>query len=258
MRCLILCLLTAVLSGQVRNPHASREDVAAGARSFRSHCAECHGLKGEGGRGPDLTRGEYRHGSSDDALFKTVGYGIPGTQMPGIYYEDVQIWQLVAFVRTLAAPESPQRSPQPTKGNRAAGEKLFFGKAGCTGCHMIQGRGGRTGPDLSFIGSSRNPQHLRTSLLKPSEEFPIQWWTAQAEDKQGNRYSGTRLNEDTYTIQLLDAQRDLISLQKADLRSLRVENQDSPMPSYEGKLTAPELDDLVAYLYSLRRKARDE
>jgi cytochrome c oxidase cbb3-type subunit III len=254
MRYPILWLLTAVLSAQVRNPHTSREDVAAGARSYRSHCAECHGLKGEGGRGPDLTRGEYRHGSSDAALFKTISVGIPGTQMPGIYYEDVQIWELVAFVRALAAPGPPQ----PIKGTSAAGERLFIGKAGCAGCHMIQGRGGRSGPDLSFIGSSRNPQHLRTSLLKPSEEFPIQWWTAQAEDNQGNRYSGVRLNEDTYTIQLLDAQRDLISLQKADLRSLRVENKVSPMPSYEGRLTDQELDDLVAYLYSLRRKAREE
>ena len=254
MRSLILCLLTGVLSAQVRNPYTSREDVAAGARSYRSHCAECHGLKGEGGRGPDLTRGDYRHGSSDAALFRTIDKGIPGTQMPGIYYEDVQLWQLVAFVRSLATPGSAQ----PPKGNRATGEKLFFGSAGCAGCHMVQGRGGRTGPELSSIGSSRNPQHLRTSLVKPSEEFPMQWWTAQAEDKQGNRYSGTRLNEDTYTIQLLDAQRDLISLQKADLRSLRIESENSPMPSYEGKLTAQELDDLIAYLYSLRRKAREE
>ena len=84
-------------------------------------------------------KGEYRHGSSDAALFKTIGYGIPGTHMPRIYHEDVQTWELVAI-------------------------QLFFGGAGC---HMIQGRGGRTGPDLSFIGSSRNPQHLRTSLLKP-------------------------------------------------------------------------------------------
>ena len=254
MRCLILCLLTAVLNAQVRNPRTSREDVSAGARSYRSHCAECHGLKGEGGRGADLTRGEYRLGSSDAALFKTIDDGIPGTQMPGIYFEDVQIWQLVAFVRTLAAPGSAQ----PTKGNRTNGGTLFFGRAGCAACHMIQGRGGRSGPDLSSIGSSRNPQHLRTSLVKPSEDFPIQWWTAYAEDTQGQRYNGLRLNEDTYTIQLLDAQRDLISLQKADLRSLHVENKASPMPSYEGKLSASELDDLIAYLSSLRRKAREE
>src|SRR5438105_4595238 len=254
MRSLILCLLTGVLGAQIRNPYTSPDDVAAGARSYRSHCAECHGLKGEGGRGPDLTRGEYRHGSSDAALFKTIDDGIPGTLMPGIYYEDVQLWQLVAFVRSLATPGSPQ----PAKGNRAAGEKLFFGSAGCAACHMVQGRGGHSGPDLSVIGSSRNPQHLRTSLVKPSEEFPIQWWTAQAEDKAGNRYSGARLNEDTYSIQLLDSKRDLITLQKADLRSLHIESKNSPMPSYEGKLTAGELDDLVAYLYSLRRKAREE
>ena len=254
MRCLIFCLLTAALSAQVRNPRTSREDVAAGARVFRSHCAECHGLKGEGGRGPDLTRGEYRLGSSDAALFKTIDDGIPGTQMPGIYFEDMQIWQLVAYVRTLASPGSAQ----PARGNRAKGETLFFGTAGCAACHMVQGRGGRNGPDLSFIGSSRSPQHLRTSLLKPSDEFPIQWWTAQAVDKQGNRYNGMRLNEDTYTIQLLDAQRDLVSLQKADLGVLRIENKVSSMPSYDGKLAAADLDDLIAYMSSLRRKTREE
>lgn len=254
MRCLILSLLAVVLSAQVRNPRTSPEDIAAGARSYRSHCAECHGLKGEGGRGADLTSGEYRHGSSDAALFKTIDDGIPGTQMPGIYFEDVQLWQLVAYVRTLATPGSPQ----PAKGNRANGETLFFGKGGCAACHMIDGRGGRTGPNLSVVGSSRNPDHLRASLLKPSEDFPSSWWTAQAEDKQGNRFSGIRLNEDTYTIQLLDPRRDLVSLAKADLRSLRIETKVSAMPSYEGKLSASELDDVIAYLSSLRRKARDE
>ena len=203
-----------------------------GARSYRSHCAECHGLKGEGGRGPDLTRGEYRLGSTDAALFKTIDDGIPGTQMPGIYFEEMQIWQLVAYVRTLASPGSAQ----PIRGNRANGEALFFGTTGCSACHMAQGRGGRGGPDLSYIGSSRSPQHLRASLLKPSDEFPMQWWTAHAVDKQGNRFNGMRLNEDTYSIQLLDAQRDLVSLQKADLSSLRIESKVSPMPSYEGKL----------------------
>jgi hypothetical protein len=61
---------------------------------------------------------------------------------------------------------------------------------------MIQGRGGRSGPDLSSIGSSRNPQHLRTSLLKPSEDFPIQWWTAYAKTRKA---SGTAACASTKT-----------------------------------------------------------
>ncbi|HUQ90908.1 MAG TPA: c-type cytochrome [Bryobacteraceae bacterium] len=251
---LIFCLTAAPFLGQVRNPHSSPADVAAGARSYRSHCAECHGRKGEGGRGPDLTRGEYRHGSSEAALFKTIDDGIPGTGMPGIYFEDVQIWQLVAFVRTLASPAAQQT----VAGSRSHGEQLFFGKAGCAGCHMVQGRGGRSGPDLSFIGSARVPQHLRRSLLKPSEEFPIEWWTVQAEDSAGNRYQGIRLNEDTYSIQLLDQNGELLTLPKAALRQFQAESKQSPMPSYEGKLTTSELDDVVAYLYSLQRKAKPQ
>ena len=61
------------------NPYTAPEDVAAGGRIYRSHCAVCHGIDGEGGRGTNLTTGMFRHGSSDDDLFKTVSEGIPGT-----------------------------------------------------------------------------------------------------------------------------------------------------------------------------------
>lgn len=238
----------------IRNPHTSPEDVAAGGRIYRSHCAECHGLKGEGGRGPDLTRGEYRHGSSDAALLKTVDDGIPGTEMPGLYHEEHQLWQVVAFVRSLAAGGARQK----VIGNAAAGEKLFHGKSGCAACHMIGGAGGRMGPDLSVIGSKRGPRNLRVSILDPDAEVPSAWWMVEAVDGAGKKYSGTRLNEDTFSIQLLDGGKDLVSLRKADLKSLRIETKKSAMPGYQGKLTPAELDDIIAYLYNQQRKAREE
>jgi putative heme-binding domain-containing protein len=257
MRILLIWCLPAALwsqSPEAKNPRTTPEDVAAGGRIYRSHCAECHGLKGEGGRGPDLTRGEYRHGGSDAALFNTIDNGVPGTQMPGVYYEDHQIWQIVAFVRSLASGGARQK----ISGNASSGEKIFFGKGGCAGCHMVNGRGGRFGPDLSAIGSSRNPTNLRASVLRPSDDLPMQWWTVEATTKAGANYRGLRLNEDTYTIQLLDFQKDLVSLRKADLTRLDVESKISSMPGYEGKLASSEIDDLVAYLYGLRRKAREE
>lgn len=255
---LLFCAMAGLVAAQhqalVRNPHSSQEDVAAGGRIYHSHCAECHGLKGEGGRGPDLTRGEYRHGSTDAKLFKTIDDGIPGTQMPGVYFEEVQIWQIVAFVRSLAAGGSRATLP----GDKASGEKLFFGKAGCTGCHMVNGRGGRFGPDLSDAGSARTAHHLRTSILKPNEDLPNTWWKVDATDRSGRTYSGLRMNEDTYSIQILDKASNLLSLNKATLTRLQIDSKKSVMPSYAGKLTDAEVDDLVVYLYSLQRKGREE
>jgi len=58
----------------VTNPHTSPDDVAAGGRIFRSHCAVCHGPDGGGGRGSKLTRGEFRHATTDEGLYDRRGY----------------------------------------------------------------------------------------------------------------------------------------------------------------------------------------
>lgn len=248
-------LITSISFAQNRsaNRSPSAADVDAGGRIYRSHCAECHGLKGEGGRGPDLTRGEYRHGSSDAALARTISRGIPGTQMPGIYHDEYQVQQLVAFVRSLAGG-GPRTNPP---GNAANGSALFRGKGGCAACHAVAGEGGRSGPDLSYIGSMRTPAHLRSSVLEPDKDLSPAWWWVEAAGPAGS-WSGLRLNEDTYTIQILDAGDRLVSLEKAKLTRLDIDKRKSRMPSYQGKLSPSEIDDLVAYLYSLQRKARTE
>lgn len=245
-------LLVPALSPQqleLRNPKTSSEDVAAGGRIFRSHCAQCHGLNGEGGRGPDLTTGRFRHGGSDGELLRTIMQGIAGTEMPGIYMEEHQVWQIVSYVRSLSA----RTETRPLPGDPVRGERLFKGKGGCAACHMVNGAGGRRGPDLSDIGALRSPEHLRTSLVEPGKQVPGRWWTVRVGTKSGDPLAGFRLNEDTYSIQLLDENGVLHSLLKENVGSIEV-SKDSIMPAYGGMLTAGELDDLVAYLYSLRRK----
>jgi putative heme-binding domain-containing protein len=226
-------------------------DPAAGARLYRLHCAECHGRGGEGGLGPDLTRGVYRRGSTDQAIFQTISSGIAGTPMPPATLSDEQLWQIVAHVRLLAGGVRVAVSGDPM-----AGEKLFTGKGGCLKCHMVNGKGGRLGPDLTLIGSQRSPGHLRSSIIRPDEDVGIGYWAVEAVDKGGKSYVGIRMNEDTYTIQILDMKEDLHSLSKEDLRSLTVDPKKSRMPPYEKTFTAAELDDLVSYLYSLERKGR--
>src|SRR5215472_12353180 len=124
-----LALLVAVGVGaqsNLSNRYTSPADVAAGARAFRAQCAECHGSRAEGGRGPNLANGVFYHGSTDADLFLNITNGIPGTAMPAAFYPPEGIWQMVAYIRSLSAGSS---SPKPP-GDAARGTALFRDK-GC-------------------------------------------------------------------------------------------------------------------------------
>lgn len=237
---------------EAANPFASADDVAAGGRIYRSHCAVCHGLAGEGGRGVALTTGVFRHGSSDTELHETISAGLPGTEMPGSFYNGRQLWQIVAFVKSLSQRRSAERaSGDPAKGQEA------YAAAGCGTCHRIQGSGGRMGPDLSEIGSVRSLAYLRASILRPDEAVLPRHWMVRAKTRAGEEVSGRRLNEDTHSVQLIDSKGQLRSLRKRNLAELEVDAS-SAMPAYEGRLGIAEVDDLVAYLASLRRRAEND
>ena len=119
---------------------------------------------------------------------------------------------------------------------------------------MVNGAGGRRGPDLSRVGERRAPDELRTDLLDPDREVDPRWWTVRATHRDGSTVEGLRLGEDTFTLRLIDEEERLWSLSKSDLsRSER--DKTSIMPSAEDMLTSAEIDDLVAYLFSLRRES---
>jgi hypothetical protein len=69
--------------------------------------------------------------------------------------------------------------------------------------------------------------------------------------RDGRTIRGRRLNEDTFTIQLIDENERLLSLAKSEIREFEA-GAASPMPSFAGKLSGEEIADLLAYLVSLR------
>lgn len=251
MRPVLLMLLSSALAvAQVRNPHTTPADVAAGAKIFRSHCADCHGLTGQGGKGPDLTTGQFFHGESDEALLKNISDGIEGTAMPSQFFSPDQVWQVVAYVRTLAAKGSSKAPP----GNRVEGERLFQSK-GCIGCHLVNGQGGVNGPELSFIGSQRPAAAIRDSILNPNAQVDMAWWQANIILENGTPYKGFLMNQDTYHVQMLHPSKGLLTLPKRDFRKFEI-LKTSAMPSYQSKLQPAEIDHLVAWLWSLQRPRR--
>jgi putative heme-binding domain-containing protein len=246
MRTLAVLILAASLAAQtpVRNPRTSPEDIALGAKTFRSHCAPCHGMHAEGGRGPNLASGRFYHGSSDANLLTNITEGIPGTEMPSLFYMEDRVWQVIAYIRSLNAVAG--RPP----GDAARGAALFRSK-GCIGCHRVNGEGGGLGPDLTQIGKMRSVEHLRQSILDPSADVQPRYWVASFNDAAGKPGDGFVMNEDTYSVQLMDMNQQLHSYEKAALHDYKVEKV-SKMPSYKDSLTGEPLDDLVAYLASLR------
>ena len=227
----------------------AQSDVAAGAAAFRLYCSECHGQKGHGGRGPDLVSGRWTHGGSDAEIARTISKGVPGTAMPtfGDQFEESDIRQLVAFIRSLAAGASALV----VTGNAERGHELHWGKGGCAQCHMIAGRGGRRGPELTRIGAQRSLASLKESVVSPSADIAGGYQGVRVSPRGGQPIIGIRKNEDNFTIQIFDIAEKYHSFQKTELQAVE-ELRESLMPP--GSLSATEVDDLVAYLDTLRGK----
>jgi cytochrome c oxidase cbb3-type subunit III len=268
--CLALALLgIAAHAADDRNPLAGDAKAAkAGEYEFRINCALCHGLGAHGGgRGPDLTRAVKKHTHSDADMFQVISNGIPGTAMPangtngqGVGMTDEEIWQIIAYIRSqeVKAPATPQ-------GNISRGKNLFFGDANCSLCHTIEGKGGRLGPDLTAVGGSRTREAMIESVRDPNrrlawglteatKEFPQEYESVTVVTADGKEIKGVTLNEDSFSVQIMDANEQIHLLQKDTLRSFQKSRQ-SAMPKYAADaLNDKDLEDIVAYLISVGAK----
>ena len=232
---------------EVKLPKSSA-DVQRGQKLFSVHCALCHGTKGEGGRGPSLARPKLTHAPNDAALVKVIEDGIRGTEMPGAGAMSEREMRLTAaYVRSLG-----KVAQKPVPGDVSQGSSIFTGKGNCTGCHSIHGEGGVAGPDLSTIGDARSAVYLRESIVDPGAAVPEGYLLVTVTPKSGEKMTGMRMNEDSFSIQIADGKGRAFSFWKADLEKVERQKGKSPMPSYKGQLTDGELTDLVAYLASLK------
>jgi putative heme-binding domain-containing protein len=131
---------------------------------------------------------------------------------------------------------------------------IFEGRGGCTNCHRVNGKGSYAATDLSDIGIVRSIDYLKKSLVDPAVSDVPAHRRIRATTRDGAVITGRRLNEDTFTVQIIDDQGNLISLLKPKLKTYEVVNG-STMPSYQSRLSPEERDDLVRYLYSLKGAA---
>ena len=228
-------------------PEASAEDVVRGKMLYNASCVRCHGIDGTGGEGPTLNA-QLRRADDDESLRTIIRSGIPQTDMPGTRHLNAQdVGHIAAYVRSLTRIE-----PTPITGDPATGETLFFGEAICTNCHIVKGRGESLGPDLTRIGDRRGVEFLREHIRDPSAAVPESFLMVRVLTQTGKGVRGIRVNEDSFSIQLRDEDSRYHSFEKADLTKLTREPKQTFMPRYRSRMTDEQIDDLVAYLASLR------
>jgi len=241
----ILLLASGALLAQHEYPAA---DIENGGRQYTNNCVYCHGPEGDQIPGVSLLQGKFKRAVSDDDIVQIIRNGVPGTGMPaqtGLNESNART--IVAYLRT--ATKGPASTL--TGGNAARGKALFEGKGQCTTCHRVQGSGSRMGPDLSDIGMQRRALELEKSLVDPASGVLPQHRFVQVTPKSGPAVTGRLLNEDTFTVQLIDSQEKLRTFNIGDLKDYSV-LKNSRMPSYKDKFSRPELADLVSYLVSLK------
>jgi cytochrome c oxidase cbb3-type subunit III len=231
-----------------KNPlEGNAQAISNGKAMFRNRCAGCHGPDARGYLGPDLT-GYWAAGGADDRMFDIVRRGVPGTEMTGAdpaRVLDKDIWQILAFVRTLSGG-----TVSAATGDAANGERIF--RANCSSCHRVNGRGGQLGPDLSRIGSGRPRAGLSSKLRGSSEYIRPGYEPVTLVTREGERIRGIRRNEDEFSIQIMDTRERLQGYLKTGLTSVSIDKQ-SLMPAYgPDRLNDRELDDLLRYLTGLR------
>lgn len=222
-------------------------DIAAGGQAYRINCVGCHGGDGASVSGIDLGRGKFKISKNDDDLVKIIVNGIAGTGMPSTNTSNARATMIVAYLRTMNEVKGRQ-SIAAARGSESRGRILFEGKGGCVGCHRILGTGGRSGPDLSNVGHLLRTIDIETAILDADAQYPLGMRPVRLVRKSGSALSGLLVNQDTYSLQVVDQEGSLRSIDRSEIK------EEGPtrswMPSYREKFDAQELADLVAFLAS--------
>jgi len=228
---------------------ADASDLTVGKRSYVAQCALCHGMDGSGGYGPSLLVPVLRRAADDKGLIRLVEQGIPNL-MPGYGRANgpKRSWQLAAYVRTLNAGTS---ADAPLAGDAGRG-KVIYQERGCGACHVLGGAGRAFGPDLSEIGAQRGSAYLRQAILEPSARVPEGHVVVTAKPNDARSVRGVRVSEDVFWVYVREPGGRIYRYWKPDLEALEREAGASLMPAYGPERRATEIDDLVAYLASLR------
>ncbi|MGA2745051.1 MAG: c-type cytochrome [Candidatus Sulfotelmatobacter sp.] len=224
----------------------AKPDSARGRQIFASTCANCHGLDGRGGeRAPNIVENPKVQKLSDAGIAHIIENGIPGAGMPAFHsLEAADVQAVVAYVRTLQGTRQTVKLP----GDPLRGETIFFGKAGCSGCHMAAGKGGFIASDLSGYTHSHTAEQIRLAITSPAPGNDRQARLVTAITRGGEKVVGRVRNEDNFSLQLQTLDGTFYSVTKSELQGLEYNSQTLMPSDYNSTLSSDDLNDIVSYL----------
>lgn len=225
-------------------------DLERGGQIFLASCAACHGADGDAIAGTDLASGVFKRASTDQQLSALIRSGIAGTPMPPNNLSEADAGRVVAYLRSLPASRLAS-GESALRGDPSRGRTLFDGRGRCRECHLVDGEGGFLGPDLSSVGLTRRGAELERALTDPSADIRTGNRAAVITDGDGRTITGRLLNQDTYSLQIIDASGRLRSVQKQAVKAWDIPSG-SVMPSYRDSLSPAERADVVSYLRTLK------
>jgi putative heme-binding domain-containing protein len=240
-------VVTSQQEAQLHDSQYPDVEIAHGANLYAARCATCHGAQGDAIGGVNLRSGKFRNAITDRDLAGFIRAGSQAAGMPPFRLDDTDMAGIIAYLRNMNSFDAATVKT----GNAARGREVFEGKGGCAKCHRVGRVGSHAGPNLSDVGAVRSAGSIQRSLVDPTSQMMPVNRPVRLVTKDGTVINGRRLNEDTYSIQIMDDGERIHSLLKADLREYTIVKT-SPMPSYKGTLSSEELSDLLGYLLSLK------
>ena len=259
-------LVLAPIHAAAQNPGDAAmelEDTARAERLYRAHCARCHGVQGLGGEGPELARLVLPRVADQTQLERIIRFGIPGTGMPGArttILDDEAVALVASYVLWVGAQTAADASG--VTGDADRGRELYWAAGDCASCHIVAGKGTAVGPELTMIGLRRGADYLREALRTPAARLPVarsgsrsgffEFLPVRIVTHTGDVYNGMRMNEDSFTIQLMTVSGAFVSLEKKEIAEMEKRVGHSLMPVAQD-LADDDIEDLVAYLATLGR-----
>jgi cytochrome c oxidase cbb3-type subunit 3 len=245
---LLLPLLLALLI----SPFAGSQTLDRGKQTFTSSCASCHGLDARGGeRAPNIADNPKAQRLSDAQISRLIENGIAGTGMPAFHsLNPSDIKAVVTYLRTLQGANNI-RTTTKVPGNPNAGEIIFFGKAACSTCHMIAGKGGYIASDLSAYASAHNADQVRGAIAEPASGSDRHPSTVTITIRGGEKYVGRIRNEDNFSLQLQALDGTFHFITKSDVEAFEYSSQTLMPSNYATTLSATELNDVISYLMTV-------
>jgi len=138
-------------------------------------------------------------------------------------------------------------------GDRQRGERIFLERTSvsCLRCHVVRGRGGQVGPELTRIAAEKSRGELLEAIVLPDKTIARGYEPVLLLTTAGQQVAGVLREEDDTRVELVTAEGVVVSVPQAEIEE-RVRGKSAMPEDLAGKLTLRELRDLVEYLTTLK------